>query len=387
MSENSPIEWTDHTFNPWIGCAEVSPGCLNCYAAAMDQRRFSKTLPGCSKEAPVSHWGKGAPRYRTSAANWTEPVKWNRKAACASCGSGFVMGNGSLKCPDCRSHVPQSHRPRVFCASLADWLDDEVPVRWLADLLSLIHQTPNLDWLLLTKRPENWEPRMKLVLAEFPSFNWLIEWLVGMPGDVRAGAPHNVWIGATVEDQKRADQRIPHLLSIPANVRFLSCEPLLGPVDLRGMTFAGEDALFRYWPLTGAHLRDGMNEPVTLPGAARIHWVICGGESGPDARAMHPDGARALRDQCAAARVPFLFKQWGEWIGAELDERKGKVICQPTNLDQHTGRIFWTNPGHPELKLWAMRDHYWRTAAARVGKKAAGRLLDGVEHNAFPPAA
>lgn len=272
---DSAIEWTDHTFNPWIGCAKVSPGCANCYAAAQDA--FRKWTP--------QGWGRGKPRKRTSAANWREPLKWDALAA-ADAGPG-----------DYRS------RPKVFCASLADWLDPEVELAWRHDLLNLIRACPNLDWLLLTKRPQFWRDMMEQA-ADCGS-DVADSWADGR-------APANVWIGATVEDQCRADERIPQLLEIPARVRFLSCEPLLEPVNL---------------PLEYAEPL-GATKP-ELPG---IHWVICGGESGPKARPMQPEWARSLRDQCQAAEVPFFFKQWGgvnkKAAGCKLDGREWQEFPQ-----------------------------------------------------------
>lgn len=299
--KNSHISWTDHTFNPWEGCTKVSPGCANCYAENRNARFGGGTAP---------NWGKGAPRRRTSAANWNQPLKWNKGEERMVSHDEFVA----------------NRRPRVFCASLADWLDDEVPVEWLADLLDLIRLTPHLDWLLLTKRPQNWRKRIEQVVAlgcpagGEPSWWYLAQcWSCGTP-------PANVWVGTSVEDQVRADERIPLLLDIPARVRFLSMEPLLGAVEIDK----------NYW-LTGQARRE--DKTLTPPGSGpRIHWVIVGGESGPHARPMHPDWARSLRDQCKAAGVAFHFKQWGE------------------------------------------HDH--RTI--RMGKKVAGRLLDGVEHNEFP---
>lgn len=271
--KNSRIEWCDHTFNPWIGCTKVSPGCANCYAASLDHRWGHDS------------WGPGKPRRRTSAAYWKQPVKWNLEAA-----------QRDYECE--RFQTEEGRRPRVFCASLADWLDDEVPVEWLSDLLGLIRRTPNLDWQLLTKRPQNWQPRMRAVVASRGDATWLMtrDWLDGT-------APANVWIGTTVEDQARADERIPHLLRIPARVRFLSCEPLLGPVVLRRK--AGSAGEIIHATLNG--LLDEYSRPVERG----IHWVICGGESGPKARPMHPGWARSLRDQCAAAGVPFFMKQLG----------------------------------------------------------------------------
>lgn len=259
MSANSKIEWTDHTMNPWIGCTKVSPGCLNCYAETLMDKRYHRVS-----------WGKGNLRKRTSAANWKEPLKWNTQAM-----------------PLDAEGKPR--RARVFCASLADWLDEEVPLQWLADLLALIQATPNLDWLLLSKRPENWKKLIERVVGlscltgclhtdPHGIAGWLANrWQHGDP-------PANVWVGTSVEDQTRADERTPLLLQIPAKVRFLSCEPLLGPVDLRQ-----------------AH-----RAPIKLPS---VDWVICGGESGPGARTMHADWARSLRDQCKEKSVPFFMKQ------------------------------------------------------------------------------
>lgn len=304
MGEKTKISWTDHTFNPWIGCKKVSEGCAHCYAAAQDRMRFSKTLGGATKDNPVSHWGKGAPRYRTSADYWKEPVKWNREAAETVARIKADIGNTS------EYQSVDYERPRVFCASLADWLDDEVPAEWLADLLELIHATPNLDWLLLTKRPENWWTRLMRARDTLPLGDptalaigfWLTETTMQTP-------PKNIWIGTTCENQSRAEDRIPHLLNIPARVRFLSCEPLLGPVNLEAMPLNPEDRMFLYWPLTGAHLCDGYNEPRTLNGSQRLHWIIAGGESGPGHRAMNLDWLTSLASQCEAAGVPFFCKQ------------------------------------------------------------------------------
>jgi len=363
--KNSKIEWCDHTFNPWIGCTKVSPGCANCYAETQDQRRFSKVLPGCSKNAPVSHWGKGAPRYRTQPAKRNEVMEWNREhekrlrqmgeGECANCGSRnwYKDPSKAITCSDCAGTARKyPARPRVFCASLADWLDDEVPIAWLRDLLSLVQSTPNLDWLLLSKRPQNWRSRLEAIACNATlrcgiHGGWLYAWLAGT-------APANVWIGTTVEDQTRADERIPALLSIPARVRFLSCEPLLGPVSLEPWVNKGE------W--------NGEDMGCELPG---IHWLIAGGESGPRARPMHPDWARSLRDQCDAAGVPFLFKQWGEWAPWERGVEYPKVT---------KGDFVMLNgskyaPGNFSSPCQSVM---------RIGKKTAGRLLDGVEHNGFP---
>jgi protein gp37 len=265
MGANSHIEWCDHTFNPVIGCAKVSPGCLNCYAERQDNHR---------KWTPEG-WGKGKPRKRTSPSNWQQVLRWNRKGQDAP------------------------RRPRVFVASLSDWLDPEWAIADLADLLDLIRQCPHLDFLMLSKRPELFSDRMGMALS-FIRETWthhegrnlsemiafLENWLYGL-------APDNIWIGTTVEDQQRADLRIPQLRRIPARVRFLSCEPMLGRVDL--IRHCNHEA--------GPHARF---RPVGC-----VDWVICGGESGPGARPMDPAWARHLKEQCEQASIPFFMKQMG----------------------------------------------------------------------------
>lgn len=357
--KNSSIEWCDHTFNPWIGCTKVSPGSANCYAETLMDTRWGKVK-----------WGKGNPRQRTSAANWKQPVKWNDAAICDACGNvqSICATAGNLgKCKEC--HEDKMRNPRVFCSSLADWLDEEVPIAWLADLLDLIYRTPNLDWLLLTKRPENWMDRMESAahhLEGYATHDGVIEsvnnWLLPTPCSVWP----NVWIGTSVEDQQRADDRIPELLKIPAKVRFLSCEPLLGPVDLDSIIRDMGDGLFGDC-LESTHR--GLGDTRDFP---TIGWVICGGESGHAARPMHPLWVGEIMDSCRTARVPFLFKQWGEW----------QPIDQP-----------WTQD-NPRLKSDSERwmnlegghgfhgDNVWRMK--RVGKRKAGRILCGQEWNEFP---
>lgn len=308
MGETTGIEWATSTHNEWIGCsAKCSPGCANCYAAARAKR-----------------WGEDftKPR-RSSKANRLKPLSWNRKAEAAS--KQAPWGG-----EDEAAHV----RPRIFCGSLMDWLDPEVPIEWLADLLALIAATPHLDWLLLTKRPQLWRERLSLVMVAPGGVGKIdakpARWLNGTP-------PANVWMLTTAEDQRRLNERLPELLRIPALVRGLSCEPLLGPLDLN-------EAVPEWW--------ESVNQPL---------WVICGGESGPNARPMHPQWARSLRDQCKAADVPFLFKQWGAWGPVN-----SKALAREP-LIEHFGE-------RP----------YGKSSVIRVGKKAAGRLLDGKTHDEFP---
>ena len=350
MAENSKIEWTDHTFNPWRGCTKVSPGCLNCYAETLSKRN----------PAVLGQWGSGKPRVLASDSMWSQPLKWNREAAAKRHETEWSSDDN-----------PRGLRPpRVFCASLADWLDDEVPVVWLARLLVLIMRTPELDWLLLTKRPQNFRGRMNAALK------CVLKATGGEPcneadfidGWVNKGdaIPKNIWIGTTVEDQQRANERIPHLLKIPAKIRFLSCEPMLAHVDLESVPL-GETCDCCHTPvhlhaLTGF---TGCHGDCDGPTMGKIHWVICGGESGPNARPMNPDWARSLRDQCNAAGVSFFFKQWGEFV------RDAEIHAKAPAADSVTVPF---GDGDPT--------NYRRVY--RVGKKLAGRLLDGREWNELP---
>jgi len=332
--ENSKIEWTDHTFNPWIGCTKVSPGCAHCYAETLMDTRYGRVK-----------WGKGNPRSRTSESNWREPLKWDEEAAQLSI---INKHNGW-----------EHQRPRVFCASLADWLDDEVPIEWLIDLLTLIDSTKNLDWLLLTKRPQNFLRRINAACHGKIS-----------PYEVFRKMP-NIWVGTSVENQQAADERIPELLKIPASVRFLSCEPLLENVDLTKVILEKSQSPERGKPDVSINSLFGWYGGADK-GRSSIHWVICGGESGPGARPMHPEWARSLRDQCAAAGVPFLFKQWGDWVPTDRLSVKRSIGMPGQNGD-----------------VWAWCDGTrdgWKTGlvSTRVGRKTAGRFLDGVEHNGFP---
>lgn len=340
MAENTKIEWTDHTFNPWIGCTKVGPGCDHCYAENLMDTRMG-----------VAVWGPGNPRVRTKEANWKMPLRWNAQA------DAFMAQHG--------------RRQRVFCASLADVFDNEVPAQWRRDLFDLIAATPNLDWLLLTKRIGNAQ-RLHAEAYLDSARPW----------------PENVWLGATIVDPEDAARDIHKLLAVPARVRFLSMEPLLGAVNLRSLEVGegeldalkadtweqeidrwrdtDEDWIEQFEDWYGVNLSDGLTGPMH----ATIDWVIVGGESGPGARPMHPDWARSLRDQCEAAGVPFLFKQWGEWM--------------PTIRDGDTVKLVFEKgaPHGPDQPAF----HEWPdgTGAARVGKKAAGRLLDGRTWDGFP---
>lgn len=330
MAENSKIEWTDHTFNPWEGCQKVGPGCDHCYAETRNARFAG---------GQAVNWGSGAPRRRTSAANWRKPLAWNRDAGV------FYAQHG--------------RRQRVFCSSLADVFDNAVDPAWRRDLFDLIEMTPNLDWLLLTKRIGN-------VVRMLPTHDW--------------AARGNVWLGATIVNQAEADRDIPKLLAVPAHRRFLSMEPLLGPVDLEtACEGAGVDR-GKTW--TTSDDPQQLLRALRYGDTARLDWVIVGGESGADARPMNPLWVSSLRDQCNAAGVPFLFKQWGEWgrAGVRQSGQPGRYALAP--------REGWFGEGAPSP---TELDHYPRQFVAfgsdvmeRAGKKAAGRLLDGREWNEVP---
>lgn len=274
MSTTS-IEWTDVTWNPVQGCSRVSPGCQNCYAERM-MARFDSELAVNTPGGP--RW-TGKVRLREDRLD--QPLRWRKPR-------------------------------RVFVNSVSDLFHEDVPVEFIARVWSVMAQTPHHTFQVLTKRPE----RMAQALSS--SF------------DADAPLP-NVWLGVTCENQEQADKRIPHLLQTPAAVRFLSVEPMLGPVDVMPYLSNREDW---YCPtcdrfVGGASVKfdethDLCGQPCGDP-PLDIHWVICGGESGPGARPIHPDWARSLRDQCAAAGVPFFFKQWGgvnkKSAGRELDGR------------------------------------------------------------------
>lgn len=224
MGENTKIEWCDHTFNPWIGCQHVSPGCDHCYAETMMDHRYGRV-----------EWGPHGKRIRTSDANWRKPLQWAREAREAGV------------------------RARVFCASLADWLDNKAPYEWRVDLAMLVEATPELDWLLLTKRIENFEGHSP----------WL-----------RDEVPANVWLGITCEDQAYYDRRWPILREIPARIHFISHEPALGCL-----------------------------ERLAVDRHAIPDWVICGGESGRGAREMDPNWARRTLAICSQYGTAFFMKQ------------------------------------------------------------------------------
>jgi len=282
MGENSSIAWTDHTFNPWVGCFKVSEGCKNCYAETQMTR----------KPRWANTWGPPAltERLKTSESNWNKPLKWNRnifvECVCGWRGFAFMLeGYRKQKCPSCeRTDLTHKVRQRVFCSSLADVFEDNPQVeKWRELLWNLIDSTPNLDWLLLTKRPEN------ILKLSHPIF-W-----------------DNIWIGTSVENQAMADKRIPELCQAPAKIRFLSVEPMLEKMDIE-------------WPTPCGYYCDDRVGHVDHSLAGHIHWVIVGGESGSSHRPFNWGWARGIRDQCKKSNVAFFMKQGAGKSQAHMPE-------------------------------------------------------------------
>jgi len=282
MAENSHISWTHHTFNPWRGCTKVSDGCKFCYADAMSKRN-----PGV-----LGVWGVQGSRVIASESYWRQPHKWNKTAEKAG------------------------ERHRVFCASLADVFEgpETMPEEaWplvqaaRVRLWALIEETPHLDWLLLTKRPQN--------IARYMPARWGADMFV-FTADNSPTMPSNVWVGTSVESQSVAEERISYLVQIPAKVRFLSCEPLLGPIDFTVTEHQGDEygdgAI--YWDMLSGYrwMKDGFEKELACE--RPIHWVIVGGESGTKARRMEAQWARSIRNQCELAGTAFFMKQMGSFV-------------------------------------------------------------------------
>lgn len=350
MSTETGIGWTDSTFNPWMGCSKVSPACDHCFAQTLVEGRFKR-----------AEWGPGKPRVRTSATNWKLPLQWEREH------EAFYREHGRNR--------------RVFCASLADVFDNEVDPAWRADLFRLIAATPHLTWQLLTKRIGN-AAKMIFEAHADAVFNH----------SASAWPWANVWLGATICNQQEADRDIPKLLSVPAAKRFLSIEPMLGAIDLTDVREAigTRGRVCHRNTIEAKNANPAHAELVAALGPdypyERIDWVIAGGESGPHARPSHPDWFRSLRDQCAAAGVPFFFKQWGEWLP--------RSACYHVN--EHGKSLSDIDPGAkqwPCIRITRLGRNGRDLANAgdggdvymqMVGTKASGNLLDGVKHEAFP---
>ena len=324
----NPIGWCHVTINFWWGCTEVSRACKHCYARDF-AKYVSKSLFGTLVE-----WGKGKPRVERLEAARAEAIALNKQAA------------------------KKGIRYRVFANSMSDWLDEEVPIAWLACLLETIRITPHLDWQLLTKRPENWGTRIEAGLQAIEASpdwnslpnddpqvalrNWLADWFV-----LQHRLP-NVLIGTTIEDRAHLT-RLDAILKIPAAFRFLSMEPLMEQVSLPNEFIQAARKL----------------------GSSPIHQVIVGGESGnykdepgkaPTLRPMNPQWVRVLRNQCQSAGIAFYFKQWGEWVPVDQQD---PAVTMPNKMRG------WRDPASTQLYL-------------KAGTKKAGHLIDGKAHQEFP---
>jgi protein gp37 len=362
MADRSAIEWTDATWNPVQGCTRVSEGCRNCYAEVM-AARFSD--PG--------QWGHGLAHRVTvngkTDHRWTGELRLNEKA---------------LELP-LRWRRPR----RIFVNSTSDLFHEDMPDEWIDRVFAVMALAQQHTFQILTKRPERMQTYVAGMTAHcgdlfniFASsrFREAARKAGALIGDMPAltGKPfplRNVWLGTSVEDQSTANIRIPHLMNTPAAGRFISAEPLLGRLDL-------EPFLRQNIPGYTAH-----DFGIQMQIAAHpypIDWVIVGGESGPGARPMHPAWARSLRDQCQAALVPFFFKQWGEWGHALHMAGVSAVSAAPA---AHNG--YYAHRNRVRVHGGAEDGHCFESRSddrhiIRVGKKAAGRLLDGREWNEAP---
>lgn len=356
MADHTKIEWTDSTWNPITGCSVTSPGCKHCYAMQLAGTRLKhhESRAGLTQDTSAGPVWTGEVRFNSQ---WLDqPLRWKRPR-------------------------------KIFVCAHSDLFHESVPDEWIDKVFAVMALARRHIFQVLTKRAKRMREyfsaltrdRIEEAAREMGyTFRHSGAWLLALP------LP-NVWLGVSIEDQKRADERIPDLLATPAAVRWVSAEPLLGPVDLEpyitscdgcGNQGSQMGYLVGYDQHAQSLCGKACSRSVIGGEGPAIDWVVVGGESGPKARPMHPQWARDLRDQCAEAGVPFLFKQWGEWVdcdsGPEDDALyEGKADCW-AHIDggHHDGAMgidfFHTHPMY------------------RVGKKAAGRLLDGVLHDGYP---
>jgi len=314
VGQKTGIEWTESTWNPIRGCSRVSEGCRNCYAETV-ANRFKG--PGEPYEGLIARGGQWNGKVMVAEHKMNEPLRWTR--------------------------------PRmIFVNSMSDLFHENVDFETIHRIMLVMQQAQHHTFQVLTKRPKR--------MLQF--FKW---W----GGECLRGFPEvmpNVWLGASVEDQQTAEERIPLLLETPAAVRWISAEPLLGPLALHPYLQRGDHELREMDPMAAAMLSQGEEDGTAWVRPA-VDWVVVGGESGHNARPMHPDWARNIRDQCQVAGVPFLFKQWGEFAPSP----DGGL---PDQLPDSAGHYF--DEPHPPGKTW------------RFGKKRAGRQLDGRTWNQYP---
>lgn len=364
MADHTSIEWTDATWNPITGCAVVSPGCTNCYAMRLAGTRLQHhpSRAGLTRDSKAGPVWTGETRLNEA---WlTQPLRWKRPR-------------------------------RIFVCAHGDLFAESVPDAWIDRVFAVMALAPQHIFQVLTKRARRMREymahsrrpyaiaraTMDFVIASPAQFGPLMAsetWPVASEGDIddpsdiliKSWPLPNAWLGVSAEDQTRADERVPELLETPAAVRWVSAEPLLGEIDFTEISTAAslEERFALHDDLTDA--LDALSGFILAGGKGKspcLDWVVVGGESGPDARPMHPDWARSIRDQCAVTGVPFFFTQWGEWapcIGLSVTHRwRPDGSFAPFD----GGRIY--SPG-----------------MARLSKRRAGRLLDGLAHDAMPEA-
>jgi protein gp37 len=340
MAANSAIQWTDATWNPLAGCTPVSDGCRNCYAASMALRLEAM----------------GQEKYRGTAKRTKS--------------DGRAVFTGKVNLDRAALEIPSrwKHPRRIFVNSMSDLFHEAVPDDFILEVFAMMERCPQHVFQVLTKRPAR--------MAEWVRKHQ--EWVDYAAGEGEYLRRYgHVWVGTSVEHQQAADERIPHLLRVPAVVRFLSCEPLLGPVDLSTWLICerckGDGTIF-HTRQTGRRSFVGGTIPCPVCKGQvwrrDLHWVIAGGESGHGARPMHPDWPRRLREDCQNAGIPYFFKQHGEYVSwSHLHDLPGSGPYGPTVYP-------WTTD-----PLDTKQDS---TCMVRVGKKVAGRLLDGRTWDEFP---
>ncbi len=342
MAERTAISWTDATVNFWWGCTKVGPGCDLCYAETWAKRTGHRV------------WGAGAPRRLIASAAGLLHRLDNGYADWAA---DFEVRTGNARAFGLP--VPTiGRRRRVFIQSMSDLFDLEVPAEWFAEAWQTIERCDRLEIQILTKRL----PAVEKRLAGLGRVTW----------------PKHAGLMVTVVNQAEADRDIPRLLALKAKLGIpwvgLSMEPLLGPVDLTSINpqfyAAKANALTGIWQWELG--------PATTE-TPRLDWVIVGGESGKNARPMHPEWARAIRDACAAAGVPFHFKQWGQWaVGADLAE--GSILLESDGL-RRTATMGWIALSTEERERSGLRQPVMMRP---LGKDKSGRELDGATHDGFP---
>lgn len=349
MADGTHIEWCDATWQPITGCSIVSPGCTNCYAMRLAGTRLKDhpSRAGLTRDTKAGPVWTGEVRFNEQ---WLDqPLRWRKPR-------------------------------RIFVCAHGDLFAENAPDAWIDRVFAVMALAPWHTFLVLTKRAARMQRYFEVTTGSNDDHDAVHQRVLNAAYDLlsdnraeeeaarlrdlceASGSPlplPNVWLGVSVEDQARADERIPHLLATPAEIRFISAEPLLGPIDVVSA-----------WLVPPS---------IKGPDCFGLDWVITGGESGPNARPMHPDWARSLRDQCAGAGVPFFFKQWGEWtpeIGPHIPVPLNRLACvRGDGIRRDTSEV--------EKIERREGDQDWKQIA-RVGKRAAGRLLDGVEYSAFP---